>query len=305
MIWNFKGPSVKISIYQGVLDAIFDECDRYDADETGGRIVGIYQSKGKKLEIEVSGMIEPGPDARRTSTSFFQDGDYQEKVFRTIEEECPEIEHLGNWHTHHVNGLATLSSGDIATYHRIVNHEKHNTDFLYAVLVVAKTTGPKDRYVVKHYLLRRGDPSVHEVPHSQINIINRQPIWPHSQAGSAATIKQHDSAFKITINQERARDKEMFSEMYPNLKPYFSKSVGVIYWKGILNLIDGTVIDLIVMEYEEKGKLSYSINIVGSGASSYETSKLYADRTFKSARMAVWLFERDLNREIFLKTSGR
>ena len=304
MIWNFKAPSVKISIYQGVLDAIFDECDRYDADETGGRIVGLYRRKGKKLEIEASGVIEPGPDARRTSTSFFQDGDYQEKVFRTIEEESPEIEHLGNWHTHHVNGYPTLSSGDIATYHRIVNHEKHNTDFLYALLVVAKTADSKDRYAVKHYLLRRGEPSVQEIPHSQINIMNRKPVWPRNQAGNASTIKQQDSALKITMNQERARDKEVFAELYPDLKPYLSKSAGVIYWKGMLDLIDCTAIDLILMETEENGELAYSINALGSIASSFETTKLYSDRFFKTARLAVWQFEIDMNREIFRKQLG-
>ena len=42
------------------------------------------------------------------------------------------IEHLGNWHTHHVNGYPNLSGGDVATYRRIVNHELHNLDFFYA-----------------------------------------------------------------------------------------------------------------------------------------------------------------------------
>ena len=59
--------------------------------------------------IQAKGVIEPGPNARRTRTSFFQDGDHQTEVFRRIEAEDPSIEHLGNWHTHHVNGYPTLS----------------------------------------------------------------------------------------------------------------------------------------------------------------------------------------------------
>ena len=82
-----------------------------------------------------AGVIEPGPEARRTRTSFFQDGDYQTEVFRRLEEQDPAIEHLGYWHTHHVNGYPRLSGGDVATYRRIVNHELQNLDFFYALLV--------------------------------------------------------------------------------------------------------------------------------------------------------------------------
>ena len=59
-------------------------------------------------------MLEPGPNAQRSPTYFFQDGDHQEKLFRAIEASHPDIEHLGNWHTHHVNGYPTLSGGDKA-----------------------------------------------------------------------------------------------------------------------------------------------------------------------------------------------
>ena len=103
---------------------------------------------------------------RRSPTSFFQDGEYQETIFRKIEAEHTEIEHLGNWHTHHVNGLNTLSSGDIETYKRIVNHEKHNTDFFYALLVVSKnqTFYNRERYLMKHFLFKRGESLVYEDP---------------------------------------------------------------------------------------------------------------------------------------------
>ena len=42
----------------------------------------------------MSGVIEPGPNAQRTQTYFKQDGEYQEKIFREIEERVPSIEHL-------------------------------------------------------------------------------------------------------------------------------------------------------------------------------------------------------------------
>ena len=101
--------------------------------------------------------MSPGPNAQRSPTYFLQDGDYQEKLFRAIEASHPDIEHLGNWHTHHVNGYPTLSGGDKTTYFKTVNHEKHNTDFFYALLVVSKNRGGNPRYEVKHFFFRRGD----------------------------------------------------------------------------------------------------------------------------------------------------
>src|ERR1700730_15426512 len=103
-----KRNAITVTVAQGVLESIFDECDKYDADETGGRLLGTYRRKGSGFEVNCHGVIGPGPGARRSSTSFFQDGDYQEQVFRSIEAANPEVEHLGNWHTHHVNGFPTL-----------------------------------------------------------------------------------------------------------------------------------------------------------------------------------------------------
>ena len=141
-----KKPAFSISIARGALESIFDECDKYDADETGGRLLGTYRHKNGRYDIEVKGVLEPGPNAQRSPTYFLQDGDYQEKQFRAIEASHPDIEHLGNWHTHHVNGYPTLSGGDKATYFKTVNHEKHNTDFFYALLVVGKNRGGNPRY---------------------------------------------------------------------------------------------------------------------------------------------------------------
>src|SRR5579859_1975016 len=105
-----------VSIAKEALESIFDECDQFDSHETGGRLIGSYEQKEGRYSIRLLGVIGPGPNAERSATSFFQDGAYQEKIFRLIEESLPEIEHLGNWHTHHVNGLSSLSSGDKATY---------------------------------------------------------------------------------------------------------------------------------------------------------------------------------------------
>ena len=131
-----------------------------------GRIIGVFHhTPDGSLHINVNGVIDAGPKARRSNSSFFQDGDYQTQIFRQLETAHPEIEHLGNWHTHHVNGYPTLSGGDINTYRRIVNHEKHNLDFFYALLVVAREPKRQNlaRYRIRHYILFRGDQNVYEI----------------------------------------------------------------------------------------------------------------------------------------------
>lgn len=302
------GLRVKISICKDVLEAIFDECDRNDVDETGGRIVGFYSQSGNKLNIKACGLIGPGSNARRSPTSFFQDGAYQETVFRKIETEYPEIEHLGNWHTHHVNGLNTLSAGDVDTYKRIVNHEKHNTDFFYALLVVAKnrTFYNRERYLVKHFLLKREESLIYEVPSAQVKIIKEAAVFIDKAKVIQGVPKKETLADSLISTQPmikhiRARDKEFISEMHPELKTFLSKQTSSLYWRGKIKLIDNTSVELLVLESINEGKPAYSIALTTLSAQLFQCHRSYLKRNFDSAWKAIYLLERDLNREIIEK----
>lgn len=305
---KIEGIQARVSICKDVIEAIFDECDKNNIDETGGRIVGYYQQDDNKLNIKACGLIGPGPNARRSPTSFFQDGEYQETIFRKIEAEHTEIEHLGNWHTHHVNGLNTLSSGDIETYKRIVNHEKHNTDFFYALLVVSKnqTFYNRERYLMKHFLFKSGESLVYEIPSSQVKLTKEPAVFIEKAIATDEISKKESIPLPLisnqpTINHIRARDKEFISAMYSGLKTFFSKQTESIYWKGKLNLIDNTDVELFVLESIDEGRPSYSITLTASSAQLFRCHQLYLKRTFDSAWKAVYLFERDLNCEIFEK----
>ncbi len=289
----FKPKDVKVFIPALALKAICDECDGFDVDETGGRLIGRYQKKHDKYEIEVTGIIGAGPNARRSSTSFFQDGEFQAEVFRSLEEKCPNVEHLGNWHTHHVNGFPTLSGGDQATYQRTVNHEKHNTDFFYAILVTEKTTNQL-RYKIRHFFFRRNDPNTYEIPSENVRITSTPIIWPTSEA-SHSEEKNGKSSQPIS-NPERVKDQEFFKEHFPQFKPLFSKSLGSLYWKGQLELVDGSAADLMIIENEKAGRIVYS-----AALSAKDMSVDYSDKAFKSAREAVLKVERDINKHVFAK----
>jgi hypothetical protein len=297
--------STSISIARGALESIFDECDQYDSHETGGRLIGTYLKKGSHYDIQLLGVIGPGPQAKRSAVSFLQDGEYQETIFRRIEEKHPEIEHLGNWHTHHCNGLATLSHGDHTTYHNIVNHGKHNTDFFYALLVVRKNHGRDPRYLVKHFIFHRNSDKVDEIAAAQVRIIDTPALWSHGseQHKAPAGSVQH-SGEKSLPNVERAKDQDFFTDFHPKLKALYSKSVGAPYWKGAISLIDGSDVEVVALEDSRDGSSFYSIGAGRQEPALAEVLAAYKERRFRSARHAVLELQTDLNRAIYGHKKG-
>jgi hypothetical protein len=298
-MFKSRNPKVTISFPRKAMETVFNECDKYDLDETGGRIVGTYHKKGREYHLDVLGVIDPGPNARRSPTSFFQDGEYQERVFREIEKDHPNLEHLGNWHTHHVNGLQTLSSGDRATYQRTVNHDKHNTDFFYALLVTRKNHNPDSRYDVAHYVLFRGDDEIHEIEASQIRVVDSPHPGRNDDEAVVGASASHHQTHRSDANPERVRDQEFFADFYPSLRPALSKSLGALYWKGEFPLVDGSYVDLLAMENAGNDGPSYTITITKPKGPMLDVMDSYKERTFRSARHAVHQLLQDVNHELY------
>ena len=176
------------------------------------------------------------------------------KLFRAIEASHPEIEHLGNWHTHHVNGYPTLSGGDKTTYFKTVNHEKHNTDFFYALLVVSKNRGGNPRYAVKHFIFRRGDDAIYEIPAKDVRLVDAPLLRP--RRGEIAEPRDaRRRRLAAERGQSRARQGSgVFRRFYPGLKPLLSKDIGAPYWKGPLSLVDGSRAEVVAMEIPTTGR---------------------------------------------------
>lgn len=301
MLFKSKKPTFSITVARGAVKSIFDECDKYDADETGGRLLGTYRHKGDHHDIEVKGVLEPGPNAQRSPTYFLQDGDHQERLFRAIEASHPDVEHLGNWHTHHVNGLSTLSGGDKQTYFKTVNHAKHNTDFFYALLVVSKNRAGNPRYAIKHFIFRRGDDAIYEIPESQVRLVDAPPLRPGKIAEPRDPPPQNEPS---AANPERAKDREFFTEFYPDLKPLLAKDIGAPYWKGPLSLVDGSRAEVVAMEDPDDTARSYSIASSSKNPDITDILEQYKERKFRSARHAVLHLERDLNQALYRGKKG-
>jgi hypothetical protein len=305
MLFRSKKSTFSISIARGALESVFDECDRYNADETGGRLLGTYRHDNGRYDIEVKGVLEPGPNAQRSPTYFQQDGDHQEKQFRAMEASHPDIEHLGNWHTHHVNGYATLSGGDKQTYFKTVNHAKHNTDFFYALLVVSKNRGGNPRYAIKHFIFRRGDDTIYEIPAKDMRLVDAPVLRPPQPRDAIEVHSPRPLHGQPTApNPERAKDQEFFAEFYPGLRPLFSKDISAPYWKGPLPLVDGSHAMVVAMEDTEDKARSYSIAASSTNPTITDLLAQYKERKFRSARHAVLQLERDLNQALYGAKKG-
>lgn len=290
--------NVRLTLPQAALQAIFDECDGFDQDETGGRVIGTFQELGGKLVLEITGIIEAGPQAKRSAVSFFQDGNYQERVFRQVERSHPEIEHLGNWHTHHVNGLQNLSDGDIETYHRTVNHPNQNTPFFYALLVTAKhrTSDPLRRYTVKHYVFRRGDERVYEIPSNHVQIVDKPLLWPSQSAHHAK--HGHESPSNPVAHGDRVYDRDILGEFYRGLRPFGSGKLG-FYWRGPIELLDGSSVEIVVLEDSSARTPAYSVTLREPPDSLKGVADELAKVDFPSARAALITTERSCNRALY------
>ncbi len=300
-----KASHIKLSIPRSAVEVVFDECDRYDADETGGRILGTYDKSRSALNIKVNGVIEPGPNAARTATYFKQDGAYQERIFRQVEEREPSVEHLGNWHTHHMNGLRHLSEGDIETYRRTVEHHNHNTDFFYALLVIEKKRGKAglERYIFKNYVFQRGDPSIYEIPSSALTLTDEPLVWP-ADPDALPPKRTSAPAEPAAIRINRVYDQDIVKQFYPKIRTFQSKELG-IYWRGTIRLVDGSDVDVVVIETEADATPQYSITIRQAPAALAKSAQAIAAETFPSCRAALITIERMCNEELYIGRSKR
>jgi hypothetical protein len=291
---------VHLLIPKAALTTVFDECDGFDRDETGGRVIGAFDEQHGKLTIRVTGIIEAGPQARRSAVRFFQDGAYQEQVFRKIEDHHPEIEHLGNWHTHHVNGLQHLSDGDVETYHRTVNHPYHNTPFFYALLVTAKhrSSDPLGRYTLKHYIFRRGDERIYELRRDQIGIIDAPLVWPAGATWPHDWRENHPRSLDLRVNPNRVYDKDILSEFYRGLRPFCSAKLGM-YWRGPLELLDGSKVEVILLEDSAAANPTYTVTLREPPDVLKGLAEEIANVEFPSARAALITTERSCNRLLY------
>jgi hypothetical protein len=147
-----------IAIHPDVLDRSARQIADSPGLETGGKFVGyavtlpvdgnsrretaerlgfeMPPARGRDAQIAlvVLGTISPGPRSRRTAVELLPDGEFQGGVFDELQKRDPEVEHLGTWHSHHPNGLASFSGGDRGHYSEVIVDPRYGLDFFLAML---------------------------------------------------------------------------------------------------------------------------------------------------------------------------
>ncbi|MCH8151401.1 MAG: hypothetical protein IH830_03395 [Planctomycetes bacterium] len=153
-----------------------------DAEE-GGKFVG-YLLGSHNTELQAIGLnpetpalvvtdyLPSGPNAVRSAVELLPDGEYQERLFRQIEGLDSDIEHLGSWHSHHCNGLRTLSDGDLRGYFRTVNKTAYRLDWFLVSLVTRLPSDPSDANWIDHYVFVRGEREYHRITNT-VKVIDR------------------------------------------------------------------------------------------------------------------------------------
>ncbi len=132
-----KATHIKIILPTEVVKKIYELYEDYPSVENGGRIIGIYDNieNGIPKVIRVYTIIPPGPRAKRTPVSLFQDGEWQDWIFRKLELIEPNLHYVGSFHHHCSNRLSHLSSGDIEGYQYLLKKYKPKSKVFLAVLM--------------------------------------------------------------------------------------------------------------------------------------------------------------------------
>lgn len=144
--------NVSIDVPRSIIERIRKTISKSNVEE-GGKFLGNIETNGQDIHVNVNTFIDSGPGVSKSQTHIVPDGEYQETIYRLVEFLDPSIEHIGTWHSHHCNGLESLSEGDVRGYYESVNHRHYNGDYFLVMLVVS-TKGLSLDY--RLYLFIRG-----------------------------------------------------------------------------------------------------------------------------------------------------
>jgi hypothetical protein len=167
--------------------------------------------------------------------------------------------------------------------------------------VVSKNRGRNPRYAIKHFMFRRGEDTIYEIPAKDVRLID-DPVLRQGNAIGRAEALQH--GLPSAANPQRAKDQEFFSEFYPGLKALLSKDSGAPYWKGPLPLVDGSRAEVVAMENLDDKARPYSIATSSKNPVIADILAQYKERKFPSARHAVLHLERDVNQALYRGKKG-
>jgi integrative and conjugative element protein (TIGR02256 family) len=119
---------------------MLDDATRWSPDETGGMLVGYRTEHHGRLAIVITGLIDAGPKATRSTAQFVPDGRWQQQQLEDVYEGSGRITtYLGDWHSH-PRGRARPSAKDLATFARVAAGPESGTHLPLALILALGRT---------------------------------------------------------------------------------------------------------------------------------------------------------------------
>ncbi|WP_066361826.1 hypothetical protein [Herbidospora mongoliensis] len=243
---------LRLELHGDVVAQALNEIRANPHIEVGGKFVGFveggfaadsaqWREDLAELRVTVVAYLDAGPGKDRTAVHHLSDTDYQFRLFQEVAGDFPDLHFLGIWHSHHPNGLDTLSQGDEQTGTVTVNNPGHDHDFLLSSLAVDLDGLMGGR----HFVFLRGRAGFLEIDRSDVVVVqganpvaeriaqatrrlDRAGGEPGPASGDAATWTR-TSAGKAILLEDR-----VWLARYPDLRPFLRQ--GSMVWRGRVEL---------------------------------------------------------------------
>jgi hypothetical protein len=238
-------PRPTVALHRDVVQRAVDEICANPSIEVGGKFVGYvsgdlvpkardWRSQFRRVTVSILGYLDVGPRADRSAVHHLSDTDYQYALFQRLLEEFPDLEFVGIWHSHHPNGLRTLSVGDVATGRRTVNSPGHDLPFLLSSLAVDTSGLLGGRHYAfvrdhrKHYELHRSAVRVVTGDNAVAEAIDRLAVEIRDEVCRATPVAVR--WFDTDAGRKVLRADQAWLRTYPGLAPFVRD--GSIVWRG-------------------------------------------------------------------------
>jgi len=248
---------LRVELYEPVQRRIEQTLLRTSVED-GGKFLGRIVRRDGQLVIRIETYIDSGPRVDHSASHLHPDGEYQEAVFRLAECLDPGIEHLGSWHSHHCNGLNTLSGGDIRGYIQTVSDPDYGPRYFFVVLVTALERG---RAAMRYYLFEKGTQEYVELDAGSVRLVDNVYPWedvvaaseraaqkarnlPSSAAQAALshplpTRRERDTSDALRLL--RSKDRAWFARRFPEAQIVQDRRDGTLSWKWPVRLDSETL----------------------------------------------------------------
>lgn len=236
--------AVDMQVFAHILDTSKREIAAFPQVEVGGKFIGRWSCPGvdipnasieailPRLQVTLIDNLDAGAAAERTATYHLPDGPYQERLFRAVEREDPDVEHVGTWHSHHPNGFPNLSEGDRRGYRATLADPAYRPD----VLVTWLATDGRGLAGGRCWLWLRGHAEPYEVDLRAVVVVQSPSPYAaalsrqrsveaiRTRAGQAVDVVAPDGA---TL----AAEQRFLAQRFDQVQAFRDRETGAIGWR--------------------------------------------------------------------------